>query len=119
MIQELRTLPILDYPRELYAGAVHYRSHGPVIAFVALAIFGGVCFWLSAQAGASAFTLLAFKIMGVLCWLGAGWGGVLIATDSRQVFTFTTAGVQIQRKFFPWSESEMSSVPIFEPIKAE
>jgi hypothetical protein len=100
----LNSVPILDYPRELYAGALHYRSPGPVIAFVALAVFGGVFFWVSAQAGASAFALLAFKISGVLCWLAAGWGGVLIATDSRHVFTFTTAGVQIQRKFVPWSD---------------
>ena len=103
MIQEPKTVPILDYPRELYAGALHFRSPGCVIAFVALAVFGGICFWLSAQAGAAALALLEFKITGVLCWLGAGWGGVLIATDSRQDFHLNTAGVQIQRKFFPWS----------------
>ena len=99
------SIPVLDYPRDLYAHTYFYRSRMGFMGLAGTAFLASVALWVGRCApNVAGYARTAFTIMGILAGLAAGWLALGIAMNFQERSRLTTAGIETPRRFVPWSK---------------
>jgi hypothetical protein len=96
-----RSLPVLEYPRTLYAYRFQYFSHRGFILFGGFTLFT-VAFAYVGLAVAGPRSLHALFIAGAACGLAAAVLGYRVLNHSHDLYRITTAGIEMHGKMTPW-----------------
>jgi hypothetical protein len=98
-------IPMLDYPRELYARTFPYRSFRGLLAFLVIACLTVSALWVGYSAStAPRLFRAAFTTAGVAMAFATAMVGFRILADVKDTVRLTTTGIESARKIVPWSK---------------